>query len=80
MIRVLYEGPPHPVFGLVSMLEDESFEVDFDKPDMGGGPAHVQLSVIDAQSKGVAGVEAVASTFKERHPDLPVTIRVEPDE
>lgn len=34
MIRVVYEGPPHQVFGLVSMLEDEDYEVDFDKPDM----------------------------------------------
>jgi hypothetical protein len=80
MIRVVYEGPPHPVLGLVSMLEDEDYEVDFDQPDMGGGPAHVELSLIDGQSKGVAGIEAVAGTFKERHAGLPMTIRVQPDE
>jgi hypothetical protein len=80
MIRVVYEGPPHPVLGLVSMLEDEDYEVDFDQPDMGGGPAHVELSLIDGQSKGVAGIQAVADTFKERHADLPMTIRVQPDE
>ena len=62
------------------MLEDENYEVDFVTPDMAGGPAHVELSIVDVQSKGAAGVEAVAGTFKERHADLPVTIRVEPDE
>ena len=34
MIRVVYQGPPHPVFGLVSMLEDKDYEVDCDLPDM----------------------------------------------
>jgi hypothetical protein len=79
MIRVIYQGPPHPVFGLVSMLEDEDYEVDYDLPDMQvQGPVEAELSVTDAKSKGVDGVQMVVQEFKDRHPELPVTIRVQP--
>jgi hypothetical protein len=79
MIQVVYQGPPHPVFGLVSMLEDKDYEVDCDLPDMQvQGPVEVGLSVTDAQSKGIDGVRAVVQEFKDRHSELPVTIQVQP--
>jgi hypothetical protein len=79
MIRVGYHGPPHPVFGLVSMLEDEDFEVTYDPPDLSAQqPVEVELMITDIQLKGVDGVEAVIQEFNDRHPELPTTIRVVP--
>jgi CheY-like chemotaxis protein len=79
MIRLGYHGPPHPVFGLVSMLEDGDFEVTYDPPDLTAQqPVEVELVVTDIQLKGVDGVEAVIQEFNDRHPELPITIRVLP--
>ncbi len=78
MIRISYQGPPHPVLGLVSMLEDENYEVTFDRSDLSSHePVVVELSVTDAKLKGVDGAEEVVQEFKDRHADLPVAIRVE---
>ncbi len=78
MIRVVYEGPPHPVFGLVSMLEDEDYEVTYDPPDLRTqGPVEVDLSLIDIHVKGVSAVEAVIQKFRDRHADLPVAIQAQ---
>ncbi len=78
MLRVAYHGPPHPVLGLVSMLEEQDFEVTYDPPDLSANePIEVELSVTDIQLKGVDVVEAVVRAFKDRHSELPVTIRVE---
>ena len=77
MIRVGYHGPPHPLFGLVSMLEDQDYEVTYDPPDLSAGePVEVELSVTDLQSKGVDGAQAVIQEFKNRHAELPVTVQV----
>jgi hypothetical protein len=79
MIRVGYHGPPHPVFGLVSMLEDQDYEVTYDPPDLSADePVDVQLLVTDIQLKGVDGVEAVIQEFDARHRGLPAIIRIEP--
>jgi hypothetical protein len=79
MIRVSYDGPPHPIFGLVSMLEDEDFEVTYDPPDLSAEePVRVELLVTDIQLKGIDAVEAVIQQFNVRHPDLPTTIRIQP--
>jgi CheY-like chemotaxis protein len=78
VIRILYQGPPHPVLGLVSMLEDEDYEVTFDRPDLSSQePVAVDLSVADLQMKGVDGAKEVVQEFKDRHADLPVVIGVE---
>jgi len=79
MIRVSYHGPPHPLIGFVSMLEDEDYEVTYDPPDLSSqDPVEVELSVTDIQLKGVDGVEAVIGEFNDRHPGLPMAIRVHP--
>ncbi len=79
VIRVSYDGPPHPVFGLVSMLEDEDFEVTYDPPDLSAEePVRVELLITDIQLKGIDAVEAVIRKFNVRHPDLPTTIRIQP--
>jgi CheY-like chemotaxis protein len=79
VIRVGYQGPPHPVFGLVSMLEDQDYEVTYNPPDLSAQePVEVELSVTDIQLKGVDGLEAVIQEFNNRHPELPITIRVLP--
>jgi hypothetical protein len=79
MIRVSYHGPPHPLFGLVSMLEDEDYEVTYDPPDLSSqDPVEVELSVTDIQLKGVDGVEAAIREFNDRHLGLPMAIRVHP--
>jgi hypothetical protein len=79
MIRVNYQGPPHPVFGLASMLEDHDYEVTYEPPDLNApGPVEVELSLTDIQLKGVEGVQAVIKEFEDRHRDLPVTIQVRP--
>ena len=76
MIQVSYQGPPHPLFGLVSMLEDADFEVTYDPPDLTSPePVEVELSLTDIELKGVDGAEAVIREFEGRHADLPVTIR-----
>ena len=78
MIRISYQGLPHPVLGLVSMLEDEDYEVTFDRPDLSSPePVAVELSVADVQLKGIDGVGEVVQEFTDRHPDLPAAIRVE---
>jgi hypothetical protein len=60
------------------MLEDEDYEVTFDRPDLSSHePVTVELSVADVQLKGVDGAEEVVQQFKDRHADLPVVIRVE---
>jgi hypothetical protein len=60
------------------MLEDEDYEVTFDRPDLSSHePVAVELSVADVQLKGVDGAEEVVQEFKDRHVDLPVAIRVE---
>jgi hypothetical protein len=57
VIRVSYQGPPHPVLGLVSMLEDEDYEVTYDRPDLSSHePVVIELAVTDIQLKGVKGV------------------------
>jgi hypothetical protein len=77
MIQVVYEGPPHPLFGLVSMLEDEDYEVTYDPPELQAqGLVEAELSPTDIQLKGVDGVQRVIQEFKDRHADLPVTIQV----
>ena len=77
MIRLSYNGPPHPVLGFVSMLEDEDYEVTYDPPDLqADGPVEVELLITDIQLKGVDGVHAVIQEFKDRHAELPVTIQV----
>jgi hypothetical protein len=79
MIRVSYDGPPHPVVGLVSMLEDEDFEVTYEPPELSAEePVKVELLVTDIELKGVDGVEAVIQEFNDRHPELPITIRIQP--
>ncbi len=60
------------------MLEDENYEVTFDRSDLSSHePVVVELSVTDAKLKGVDGAEEVVQEFKDRHADLPVAIRVE---
>lgn len=60
------------------MLEDEDFEVTYDRPDLSSHESvAVELSVTDIQLKGVNGVQAVVQEFNDRHTDLPVTIRVQ---
>jgi len=77
VIRVSYQGPPHPVFGLVSMLEDEDYEVTYDPPDLQTqDPTEVELFLTDIQLRGVDGVDTVVRVFKDRHAELPVTILV----
>jgi hypothetical protein len=79
MIRVDYNGPPHPLLGLVSMLEDADYEVTYDPPDLSAQePVEVVLSITDIQLKGVDGVEGVIREFNDRHTELPVTIRIQP--
>jgi hypothetical protein len=79
MIHVSYSGPPHPLFGLVSMLEDADYEVTYDPPDLSSAePVSVDLWVTDIQLKGAEGVSAVIQEFDVRHPDLPLTIQVVP--
>jgi hypothetical protein len=79
MIHVSYSGPPHPVFGLVSMLEDAGYEVTYDPPDLSASePVTVELWVTDIQVKGTAGIAEVIRDFEDRHNELPLTIQVEP--
>ncbi len=79
VIRVLYQGPPHPVRGLVSMLEDADFEVTYDPPGLEDrGSAEVELLLTDIQLAGVEGVQEVIQEFNDRHPDLPATVRILP--
>ena len=78
MIRVDYRGPPHPLFGLVSMLEDEDYEVTYDPPDLSAQePIEVELSVTDIQVKGADGVNSVIQEFNDRHPGLPIAIQIQ---
>ena len=77
MIRVTYSGPPHPVLGLVAMLEDADYEVTYDPPDLSAPDVvDVELWVTDIQLKGAAGVAAVVQAFEARHADLAVTVQV----
>ncbi len=77
MIRVTYSGPPHPLLGLVSMLEDADYEVTYDPPDLSAPDAvEVELWVTDIQLKGSTGVATVVQGFKDRHTDLAMTIQV----
>jgi hypothetical protein len=76
VLQVSYQGPPHPLLGLVSMLEDAGFEVTYDPPDLSSPePVAVQLSLTDIGLQGVDGVEAVIRKFEDRHADLPMTIQ-----
>jgi hypothetical protein len=76
VIQVSYQGPPHPLLGLVSLLEDADFEVTYDPPDLSSRePVAVELSLTDIQLQGVDRVEAVVREFEDRHAGLPVTVR-----
>jgi hypothetical protein len=76
VIEVSYQGPPHPLLGLVSMLEDADYEVTYDPPDLSSPePVTVDLSLTDIGLQGIDGVEAVIWKFEDRHADLPVTIQ-----
>jgi hypothetical protein len=78
MIRIGYLGPPHPVLGLVAMLEDADYEVTYDPPDLSAAaPVSVDLWVTDIQLNGESGVQAVVHEFEDRHPGLPLDIRVQ---
>ena len=63
--------------GLVSMLEDEDFEVTFERPNLSSlEPVSVELSITDVRLKGVDGVRTVVQEFNHRHDDLPVVIEI----
>jgi DNA-binding NtrC family response regulator len=60
------------------MLEDEDYEVTFDRPDLSSHePVTIDLSVADIRLQGVDGAEEVVREFKDRHADLPVAIQVQ---
>jgi hypothetical protein len=60
------------------MLEDEEYEVRYDRPDLSShDPVVVELSVADVRSKGINGVQAVVQDFEDRHAGLPVVVRAE---
>jgi DNA-binding NtrC family response regulator len=60
------------------MLEDEDYEVTYDRPDLSSRePVAVELSVTDIQLNGVDGVQSVIQELKDRHTDLPVAMQVQ---
>jgi CheY-like chemotaxis protein len=62
------------------MLEDEDYEVTYEPPELQTqDPTEVELILTDIQLKGVDGRDAVVQEFKDRHTDLQVTVRIQPD-